>query len=441
MKKAVVRLLSVLLVIALAAGIAGAFAEDEWVCQNCGKAGNTGKFCPECGAAKPNADWTCPNCGHAGNTGNFCSECGTARPDGNIQPQQNAQAVDPQLEQIPGETDKVRILLQDVEASSYIENADNPAKWMPWNAADNDESTCWQFSAKKGLKGKSWISLVIGTARDVDEIWFKNGFWAYNDKGKDQYSINARPKEIQVEFQYAGESGFRDKTKIVLKDEAFKDWQRFSTGLHRNVTAVRVSIMSTYKGSYYANDVCLSEVMLVAYAPASTARAPEAAKAATVYESRPEVTGVGLKMKLATRTGPGTEYEEPGTFFGNNWQKQTVRVTGKAWDGSMWWVQVDFQNGSKAKYRAWTGLKRVDVDIDKVKEVKKRGTLHVDATEAYCGPGKGYAKLGNVLFFEDNIDFYGWENGFVEIDYYDVNREIQRRCWVSEKAVSDVQWK
>ncbi len=67
--------------------------DDSWTCGN-GHAGNTGKFCSECGAAKPTATpeptstpspaeadgtWTCEN-GHGGNTGKFCSECGAAKP-------------------------------------------------------------------------------------------------------------------------------------------------------------------------------------------------------------------------------------------------------------------------------------------------------------------------------------------------------------------------
>ncbi len=37
---------------------AAAFAQEGWTCPNpdCGNAGNTGKFCPECGTAKPSAD-------------------------------------------------------------------------------------------------------------------------------------------------------------------------------------------------------------------------------------------------------------------------------------------------------------------------------------------------------------------------------------------------
>ena len=54
--------------------------EDKasWKCE-CGSV-NTGRFCPECGKAKPeNTSWFCPECGTK-NTAKFCSECGTKRP-------------------------------------------------------------------------------------------------------------------------------------------------------------------------------------------------------------------------------------------------------------------------------------------------------------------------------------------------------------------------
>jgi len=51
-----------------------------WTC-SCGHAGNTGKFCAECGkpAPAPAATWDCA-CGHKGNTGKFCAECGKPAP-------------------------------------------------------------------------------------------------------------------------------------------------------------------------------------------------------------------------------------------------------------------------------------------------------------------------------------------------------------------------
>ena len=60
-------------------------APAEWTCPECGQSGNTGKFCPNCGAKAPDpepAEWTCPECGQSGNTGKFCSNCGTKAPGG-----------------------------------------------------------------------------------------------------------------------------------------------------------------------------------------------------------------------------------------------------------------------------------------------------------------------------------------------------------------------
>ncbi|MBQ8508987.1 MAG: SPFH domain-containing protein [Clostridia bacterium] len=58
----------------------GAAPSGAWKC-SCG-ASATGKFCPECGAKKPEqktaGEWVC-KCG-AKNTGKFCSECGSPKP-------------------------------------------------------------------------------------------------------------------------------------------------------------------------------------------------------------------------------------------------------------------------------------------------------------------------------------------------------------------------
>lgn len=65
---------------AAAAAPAQAPVADTWTCA-CGHAGNTGKFCAECGAPKPVANgWTC-SCGTV-NQGKFCSNCGAKKPAG-----------------------------------------------------------------------------------------------------------------------------------------------------------------------------------------------------------------------------------------------------------------------------------------------------------------------------------------------------------------------
>jgi hypothetical protein len=158
----------------------------------------------------------------------------------------------------------------------------------------------------------------------------------------------------------------------------------------------------------------------------------------TVYESRQDLSKISLLMKLATRSGPGTQYDEPGTFFGKNWKTTTVRALGKSWDGSTWWVLVDFSDGGKASYRVWTGLKRVDVEIDQLPEVYPIGQGTVSATSnTYRGPGGNYAKAKvNINGWKDVVA-YGRENGYVEVEFIQGSKWY--RLWVPESETS-IDW-
>ena len=57
-------------------------AAAGWTCTKCGKTGNEGNFCSNCGAPKPApaVTWTCPDCGREGNDGNYCAGCGKPKP-------------------------------------------------------------------------------------------------------------------------------------------------------------------------------------------------------------------------------------------------------------------------------------------------------------------------------------------------------------------------
>ena len=434
------------LMMALIAGLSSAAADDAaWTCTNCGQT-NTGNYCSNCAAPRPSAEWLCPNCGQL-NTGNFCTNCAAARPSGGQAQQPEATAapvtVNDQLEQIPGEANHVKVRVRSVDGDPYIQNAQDASRWVPQNAADGDETTCWQFSSggKKTLS-KNWLKLNLSAPQRIDALWFKSGFWGYSTTGKDQYPLNSRPKNIKVDFLYQGAADYSDTIDITLSDDKLRqNWQAFDVGRHDNVIGVRIRVITYYTGSQFPKDICLSEVMLVQNASAAIASTAQATNPPTYYEAPRVPSQANLLDKLATRSGPATEYEEPGTFFQNNWREKTVRVTGKQYDGSIWWVEVDFEWKNNTWYRVWTGLKRVDVDLNLVQEARRLGTCSVNPCDAWYGPGGNYAKAkSKVLFREDLIDIYGRENGYYQVDFYDVNREFQRRIWVPESAVSNVVW-
>ena len=53
----------------------------------------------------PAGTWDCPECGHKGNTGKFCAECGAKKPEGGASapaPQKQSQASAPQGREVPG---------------------------------------------------------------------------------------------------------------------------------------------------------------------------------------------------------------------------------------------------------------------------------------------------------------------------------------------------
>ena len=130
-------------------------------------------------------------------------------------------------------------------------------------AIDGDPGTSWQFSTKKVKLGKAYIELRMSKSGTVDELWLKNGFWRFTN-GHDQYLRNSSAKKIGVSFLYNGANDFTDELLFTLRDDDLRqNWMIVPLGRHENVKAVRLRMISIYKGSKYPNDVALSEAMLI----------------------------------------------------------------------------------------------------------------------------------------------------------------------------------
>lgn len=145
-----------------------------------------------------------------------------------------------------------------------------------------------------------------------------------------------------------------------------------------------------------------------------------------------------LLMRLSTRSGPSTKYDEPGTFFNNNYDSTTVRVLSKSWDNpnGIWWVQVEFENRG-TPYRAYTGLKRVNVDISRVPEESVIGSSYMlTSCTAYWGPGYAYAAAPYDVPYNASVTVWDQENGFAQVEFYDSRTGSNRRAWVSSDCLA-----
>ena len=211
-------------------------------------------------AAAEEEYWICPVCLRGGNRQNFCTNCGAARPvsDGNDN-----------LTRIPGETDRISVDVQRIDGSYFVAGKKDKYLYEPAKVLDLDASTCWMFSTKNADRDKVWLGMIIEEST-IDEIWIRNGFQTENSKGKDQYPLYARAKDIVVVFSYDEKES--DQVKFTLSDDSSRDWQKLDTGRLEGVGDVLIYFQSFYEGKSKPNTACLSEVLLVQKAPAESAK-------------------------------------------------------------------------------------------------------------------------------------------------------------------------
>jgi len=233
---------------------------------------------------------------------------------------------------------EVRIVSAD--ATSWIVGND-PSAYTPARIIDGDETTTFQFSTRTTPLGQEYIYFYLEGPSNISTLWIKNGFWQTID-GYDQYIRNSRVKTMSVDFQYSGTNGYSNALTVTLPDDSTRsDWTKIDLGSHARVISVRFLIKDIYEGSKYQNDVCISEVKFTDGSMVSSAN----------------LYGLATQ-KLATRNGPGTQYEEWGTYYVEG---QYIRILSRAWDArnSIWWVKCEIPYREEIRV-LWTGYKRFD---------------------------------------------------------------------------------
>ncbi len=146
-----------------------------------------------------------------------------------------------------------------------------------------------------------------------------------------------------------------------------------------------------------------------------------------------------LNRKMSTRTGPGTQYDEPGTFFSSG---TDVLLVSRAYDSAndRWWVQADFEYRGK-RIRAYTGSQRFDnLYLSSLPEEVLMGWGQTsDLGEAWAGPGANYQRVRDVPSYT-YAQIYGFvynrseDADYIQIEFYDSGLGCYRRAWIKEWA-------
>lgn len=164
--------------------------------------------------------------------------------------------------------------------------------------------------------------------------------------------------------------------------------------------------------------------------PACALAYVDAVSGATLTESAP-ITG-RLNARMATRTGPGTKYEEPGTFFAAG---DSVTIISMGYS-SVPWVQVEARIGGRLM-RVYTGFKRIDgvreSDVPQEANYDIPARLSMSVTPTY-GPGAKYAKYGFSLGAGKRVTIIDFEGDYAMCDYEESGGDW-RRVWIPESAL------
>lgn len=121
--------------------------------------------------------------------------------------------------------------------------------------------------------------------------------------------------------------------------------------------------------------------------------------------------------KVALRTGPGTKYTEIFTLAKG--QLRDFAILEQEKGGSVMWGMIEFDSGY-GRYRAYTGMKRIDTNTSAVPYGNQEGEVYrigKGGAHAYHGPGKDYVKMEGTVPEGTEITVYHEEQGYVLADY------------------------
>ncbi len=220
--------------------------DSTWTCPKCKKKGNTGKFCANCGTAKPgDGKWVCPNCGKKDNDGKFCADCGTKKPEGEAKPQgQGAPKEEPKAAAQPKADSPLTAQIKEAKAKyakcdfvpgdevffeDPVQNEKLGEFPLNWDLVSGEECEIANIGGGQAIKLSGWYSQIAPNMKEADYL----------------------PEEFTIEFEVLAPSTEADSNNdhldIVLYSEDTEKIVEltlnpaYSTGRHADIVCNYIS--------------------------------------------------------------------------------------------------------------------------------------------------------------------------------------------------------
>lgn len=319
--------------------------------------------------------------------------------------------------------------------AASIPNASLPASMVAFTGSnaeyltDQNVYTSWSRAVNGGTGGADLLLMPQG--RTMEAIWLRCG----DQSSAAAYHAYARPNVVRVEISYLQYDvlysvSYRFAiTDAYQPDVSTPEWSAGYQCLKlpqviNNVASVTLTVESCIPGTTF-DEVRISDLML-----SSAPNVPAVATASPppVVPNSFQPIRTTLSMRMATRSGPSTSYDELGSYFKAGYDVTVLSLTHDL--GGTPWVQVEFTYKNRLR-RAYTGLKRVNVDaaVLPTEEWLADATLIRQVTPRY-GPGANYEARNLTINAGQWGSVYAYENGWAQFEYFDTPNDVIRRVWV-----------
>ncbi len=307
---------------------------------------------------------------------------------------------------------------------------------------DNDMRSVWQVPFSDTIGS---LSFDMGGAT-VKTIWVRNG----NYSSLETYKATGRLNAVEIRLRMQDGSSVNRLFSVydiyaprTLIPSIKNGYQNLDMGTaYSNVTQLDIIPMGITRGTinnYVAiSDIAFSDGSTVesyfeTATPIPSTPTPQATQVPAVTANIGGVRAV-LKERLASRSGPGTQYEGTGAYENKG---EEVLVLARGWDtrNKLWWVQVEFEFRGKLR-RLYTGIQRFDINPEELPEEKVLHEYAVVKQKAlgFYGPGKDYSARKIEIEAGTEGRIYAIENGYVHFEYEREPKKL-RRVWLDAAKV------